>query len=138
MSPTCSIYKLLRFLFSCIVYDCEGSEGELLTRLCTQDQLKRQKAQHIKLTKADLERKRGLKNTIKKEKKNLSNLEAQVDMYQKSLAHLEETESKYQIKKQGKKIAKGKTFASPVRYLVQLFWWQRTGSDCGVVLYLTR
>ncbi|ELR15494.1 SNF2 domain containing protein [Acanthamoeba castellanii str. Neff] len=75
---------------------------------------KRQRAwlPNWKPTKGELERKLGLKNSIRKEKKEISSLEASLEMYEKSLAHLEEVNAKYDIVKQGKKMAKGKPFDS--------------------------
>ncbi len=77
---------------------------------------KRQRAwlPNWKPTKGELERKLGLKNSIRKEKKEISSLEASLEMYEKSLAHLEEVNAKYEIVKQGKKMAKGKPFDSKV------------------------
>lgn len=80
---------------------------------------KRQRAwlPNWKPTKGELERKLGLKNSIRKEKKEISSLEASLEMYEKSLAHLEEVNAKYDIVKQGKKMAKGKPFDSKVPYM---------------------
>jgi hypothetical protein len=43
-------------------------------------------------------------------------LEASLEMYEKSLAHLEEVDSKYNITKQAEKKAKGKLFDSEVPF----------------------